>query len=63
MKESKDSLTPINKLKDEIEIRYRIKCYEKLHNLYLCNRLEKNNVNVLIQGIEQYNIEQISKNM
>ena len=57
MRESKDFLTPIEKLKQEIELRYRIKCYEKLHNLYLCNRMEKNNVNIIYKGIEDLTID------
>lgn len=57
MNKSKNFLTPIDKLKQEIELRYRIKCYEKLHNLYLCNRIEKNNVNIIYKGIEDLTID------
>lgn len=61
MKESKDYLTPIDKLKQEIEMRYRFHCYEKLHEQYLLNRFEKNNLNIIMKGIEDYRIEFIDK--
>lgn len=56
MKESKDSLTPIDKLKEEIDLRYRILSYRKLHHNFLLNRIEKNNYNIIMEGIADFSV-------
>ena len=61
MKELKDCLSPLEKLKQEIELRYRKYCYEKLSHNFLLNRIEKNNYNIILQGIEDYRIEFVDK--
>ena len=43
----------IEYLKQQIEFKYRIMCYVKLHKQYLLNRFEKNNVHVLIEALSQ----------
>lgn len=57
MTESKDCLTPIDKLKVEIEFRYRILCYRKLYDNYVLNRMEKNNVNIMLKGMEDLRLD------
>ena len=46
MKKSKKSWTicQIENLKEEIELRYKIVQYKRLHKQFLLNRIEKNNV-------------------
>ena len=56
MKESKDSLTPIDKLKEEIDLRYRILSYRKLTHQFLLNRIEKNNYNIIMEGIADFSV-------
>ena len=57
MKEYKNFLTPIDKLKQEIEIRYNMACYRKLHHNYLCNRIEKNNFNIMFKAAQDLSID------
>lgn len=59
MKKSKDSLTPIDKLKEEIDLRYRFTCYRKLQDNFLMNRIEKNNYNIILEGIEQFKLNNL----
>lgn len=40
-------------LKKEINLRYNIVQYKKLFKNYLLNRMEKNNVNIILEAIEQ----------
>ena len=61
MKELKGCLSPLERLKKEIEFRYRKRCYEKLTDNFILNRMEKNNYNIILEGIEQYRIEYIDK--
>lgn len=56
MKESKDYLTPIEKLKEEIDLRYRMYCYRKLTHEFLLNRIEKNNYNIIMEGIADFSV-------
>lgn len=57
MTESKNCLTPVESLKQEIDLRYRILCYKKLHENYILNRFEKNNYNTIISTIEDINFK------
>ena len=61
MKEYKNFLinqnkSPIEKLKEEIDLRYRIYQYKKLQREFLLNRIEKNNYNLIMKCIEDMNI-------
>lgn len=51
MKEYKDYWT-IDKLKDEINLRYNFMRYKKMHKQLLLNIIEKNNVHMLCNTIE-----------
>lgn len=42
----------IQNLKDEINFRYRIVRYKKLMKDYICNRVEKNNVQIIHKTID-----------
>ena len=48
--------SPIEKLKEEIDLRYRIYQYKKLQREFLLNRIEKNNYNLIMKCIEDMNI-------
>lgn len=54
MKKSKKSWTicQIENLKEEIELRYKIVQYKRLHKQFLLNRIEKNNVQLLFETLE-----------
>ena len=45
--------SPIDKLKEEIELRHRMYMYRKLQKQYILNRMEKNNYNIIMEAIEQ----------
>lgn len=51
MKESKNCWT-ISSLKDEINMRYNFMRYKKLHKKLLCNIIEKHNVQLLYETLE-----------
>lgn len=56
MKKSKNFLKngtiyDIETLKQEIDMRYHFVQYKKLHKQYLLNRIEKNNVNILLDTL------------
>ena len=53
------SISPIDRLKQEIELRHNILKYKKLHKNFLLNRIEKNNVNLLFEAIEDLKSETI----
>ena len=48
--------SPIEKLKEEIDLRYRIYQYKKLQREFLLNRIEKNNYNLIMKCIEDMNV-------
>ena len=60
MKESKNSSikSNIDKLKDEIEMRYRFLSFKKLHHNFLLNRIEKNNFNLFYETLEDLKCKQ-----
>ena len=53
----KKEKSPIDKLKEEIELRHRMYMYRKLQKQYILNRMEKNNYNIIMEAIEQLNID------
>ena len=60
MTESKKSLinyNPIQNLKEEIELRYRITRYKKLTKQYLYSCFEKHNFDLLYETIEDLIVE------
>ena len=60
MKQSKNYLiSPLDKLKQEICLRYRFVQYMKLHKNFLLNRIEKNNVQLLFETLEDLKSETI----
>lgn len=56
----KKSLTicDIDNLKQEIEMRYRIVQYKKLQKQFLLNRIEKNNVQLLFETLEDLKVQE-----
>lgn len=56
----KKSLTicDIDSLKQEIEMRYRIVQYKKLQKQFLLNRIEKNNVQLLFETLEDLKVQE-----
>lgn len=55
MKESKNSsipYNPIESLKKEIDLRYRITQYKKLHKKFLYRCFEKNNVELIYEALD-----------
>ena len=49
--------SPIDKLKEEINLRHRIYLYKKSYEQYILNRIEKNNYNIIMEAIEQINYD------
>lgn len=61
MQEYNNSLiSPIDSLKQEIEFRHNVVKYKKLHRNFLLNRIEKNNVNILFEALEDMKSQIIS---
>lgn len=60
MTKYKKSLTicDIDSLKQEIEMRYRIIQYKKLQKQFLLNRIEKNNVQLLFETLEDLKVQE-----
>lgn len=60
MTKYKKSLTicDIDNLKQEIEMRYRIVQYKKLQKQFLLNRIEKNNVQLLFETLEDLKVQE-----
>lgn len=60
MTKYKKSLTicDIDNLKQEIEMRYRIIQYKKLQKQFLLNRIEKNNVQLLFETLEDLKVQE-----
>lgn len=56
----KKSLTicDIDNLKQEIEMCYRIIQYKKLQKQFLLNRIEKNNVQLLFETLEDLKVQE-----
>lgn len=59
MKKSKNSLMVYNmdSLKSEIDFRARIVQYKKLMKLYILNKIEKNNVQLFFEALEDLKSE------
>lgn len=51
----------MEKLKKEIDLRYRISQYHKLMKNYILNRMEKNNVDIIYEALIQFR-QEIEKN-
>lgn len=49
--------SPMDKLKEEINLRHRIYLYKKSYKQYILNRIEKNNYNIIMEAIEQINYD------
>lgn len=45
----------MEKLKQEIDLRYNIIQYKKLMKNYILNRFEKNNVQIIYKALEEIN--------
>ena len=60
MKESKNLSTnynPIQLLKEEIDLRYRMTMYKKLHKQFLYSCFEKHNFDMLYETVEDMFVE------
>jgi hypothetical protein len=60
MKESKNLSTPyspIQLLKEEIDLRYKITMYKKLHKQFLYSCFEKHNFDLLYETVEDLIVE------
>lgn len=52
------TICDIDNLKQEIEMRYRIIQYKKLQKQFLLNRIEKNNVQLLFETLEDLKVQE-----
>lgn len=52
------TICDIDNLKQEIEMRYRIVQYKKLQKQFLLNRIEKNNVQLLFETLEDLKVQE-----